>query len=360
MTESRRSASIARHFALCADLLSGREHDRMSLAVRLGIRPAMADRLIRAAIEHLPGVLERRDGKHRKIRMEAGMHTPAPEYPTAVAACFGASLWPLFRGSSYEAGIRNALTHVVGRTKRRLVFENIDRKFCFLRRGGEVALTERQTLLDDVIEAVLHHRAVSARYTRFTGASETLRLEPLSIAVHDHQLYVIARGPRRTLHPYRFARLESVDVLDDVFRYPPRKAYDPEHVFRDSFGVFLDFPVRTVEIRLGKRWEVYARTHRWHDSQAVNVTADRVTLKLRVRVCPELEAWILGFGADAEVVQPADLRRRLRDSARAMARTYARRPTGTRARSSASRDASRRAARSPTRSKRRPRSPTSP
>jgi predicted DNA-binding transcriptional regulator YafY len=332
MTEPRRSASIARHLALCADLLSGREHDRHSLATRLGVRPAMADRLIRAALEQLPGVSERRDGKQRKIRMEAGSRTAAPEYPTAVAACFGASLWPLFRGSSYEAGIRNALTHVVGRTKRRLVFQNIDRKFCFLRRGGEAALTERQTVLDDVIEAVLHHRALSARYTRFTGASEQIRLEPLSIAVHDHQLYVLARSPRRALHPYRFARLE---VLDDVFSYPSRKAYDPEQVFRDSFGVFLDLPVRAVELRLGKRWEVYARTHRWHDSQIVTVGADHVKVKLRVRVCPELEAWILGFGAEAEVVRPADLRRRMAAHARGLGRTYRRATTGRAARSSA-------------------------
>src|SRR5580658_5339640 len=335
MPESRRSASIARHLTLCADLLSGREHDRQSLSVRLGVRPAMADRLIRAALEQLPGVSERRLGKQRKIRMEAGSRTAAPEYPTAVAACFGASLWPLFRGSSYEAGIRNALSHVVGRTKRRLVFQNIDRKFCFLRRGGEAALTERQTVLDDVIEAVLHHRVLSVRYTRFTGASEELRLEPLSIAVHDHQLYVVARSPRRALHPYRFARLESVDVLDDVFRYPSRKNYDPEQVFRDSFGVFLDLPVRTVELRLQKRWEIYARTHRWHDSQVVTPAPDHVKLKLRVRVCPELEAWILGFGKEAEVVRPIDLRKRIAAHARGLARTYRRTPTGTGARSSA-------------------------
>jgi predicted DNA-binding transcriptional regulator YafY len=337
MAESRRSASITRHLTLCADLLSGREHDRQSLAARLGVRPAMADRLIRAAIEHLPGVSERRDGKQRKIRMEAGARTPAPEYPTAVAACFGASLWPLFRGSSYEAGIRNALTHVVGRTKRRLVFENIDRKFCFLRRGGEAALTERQALLDDVIEAVLHHRVVAVRYTHFTGASEQLRLEPLSIVVHDHQLYVVARGPHRALHPYRFARLEWVEVLDEVFPYPRRDAYDPEQVFRDSFGVFLDLPVRSVEIRLDKRWEVYARTHRWHDSQVVVAGPDYVTVKLRVRACPELEAWILGFGEEAHVLRPVGLRRRMAAHARGLARRYRRALTGSSARSSASR-----------------------
>ena len=310
-SESRRSASIARHFQLAADLLKGREHDRHTLAARLGIRPAMADRLINAALEHLPGVTERRDGKQRKVRMNVAAIAPEPSYPTAVAACFGASLWPLFEGSSYQTGIREAFTHVVGRTKRRAVFKHIDRKFWFLRRGGEPALLDRAPLLDEVLEAVLHHRAMSIDYVRFSGAVQHLRIEPLSIVVHDHQLYVVGRGEAGWLHPYRFSRVRAVDVLDETFSYPSRSEYDPEQVFRDSFGIFLNRSVEDVELRIHKRWAVYAQTHRWHDSQVVDVSEDEVVLKLHVRICPELEAWILGFGEQARVISPADLGTRI-------------------------------------------------
>jgi predicted DNA-binding transcriptional regulator YafY len=324
-SESGRSASVDRHLTMIADLLAGREHDRQSLSDRLGVRPAMADRLIRAAVKNLPGVSERRDGKTRKVRMDLAAVLPAPEYPTAVAACFGASLWPVFKGSSYENGIRSALSHVVGRTKRRGVFKDIDRKFWFLRRGGEVALRERQSLLDDVIEAVLHHRVVSAEYTRFSGDDERLRLEPLSIVVHDHQLYVVARDAGGAPHPYRFSRLRSVDVLRETFAYPSRAEYDPERIFQDSFGIFVDPPVKQVHLRLHARWEVYARTHAWHDSQRVDFGADGVHVLLRVRLCPELEAWILGFGADAAVIGPVELRNRVARRAVATARLYAER-----------------------------------
>ena len=71
-------------------------------------------------------------------------------------------------------------------------------------------------LLDEVIEAVLRHQVPSLEYTRFSGASEHLRLEPLSIVVHDHPLFVVGRDERGALHPYRFSRIRSVDVLDDT------------------------------------------------------------------------------------------------------------------------------------------------
>ena len=322
-TEAHRSASIARHFLLVSELLRGREHDRHTLAAKLGIQPAMADRLIKAALEVLPGVVERRDGKHRKIRMDLAAVVPEPSYPTAVAACFGSSLWPLFEGTSYKAGIRDALRHVIGRTRRRAVFRDIDRKFWFLRRGGEVALLDGSPLLDEVIEAVLHHRVLSIEYTRFRGASEHLRIEPLSIVVHDHQLYVVARRDGATLHPYRFSRIRSVEVLDDSFTYPSRNEYDPEQVFRDSFGIWLDLPVHDVELRLHRRWAVYAQSHRWHDSQTVEVDGEHLRVRMRVRVCPELEAWILSFGEDAEVVGPKELRAKIARRAAGLSATYA-------------------------------------
>lgn len=320
---SGRSASIARHFVLASDLLQGKEHDRHSLAKRLHVRPAMADRLLNAALRLLPGVQERRVGKRRTIQMNVASSSPEPGYATAVAACFGSSLWPLFEGSAYQTGIRDALNHVVGRTKRRAVFKDIDRKFWFLRRGGEPALLDRAALLDEVLEAVLHSRAISVAYTRFEGDSERLRLEPLSIAVHDHQLYVIGRGDGGRLHPYRFSRIAEVDVLDDEFPYPSRSQYDPAQVFHDSFGIFLNLPSQDVELKLHKRWSTFAQTHRWHVSQVVERVDDHVRVTLHVRVCAELEAWILGFGEDAEVIGPADLRERIGRRARRMARTYA-------------------------------------
>jgi hypothetical protein len=293
----------------------------------------MADRLMAAVVESLPGVHMYREGRRRLVRMDLKeTAAPAPTYPTAVAACFGASLWPLFQGSSYQAGIRDALGDIIGRTRRRAVFKDIDRKFWFLRRGGEPALLDRAPLLDEAIEAVLHHKVIVIAYTRFGGDIEAVRVEPLSIVVHDHQLYVIGRThlpPRKgaeppvaLLHPYRFSRITSVDVLEESFKYPSRAEYDPEKVFRDSFGIFLGRPVADVVLRLKPGWATYARTHAWHDSQHVLPERGGVEVRLHVGLCPELEAWILGFGEQAEVIEPPVLRKRIRARLVAARETY--------------------------------------
>lgn len=85
--------------------------------------------------------------------------------------------------------------------------------------------------------------------------------------VGDHQLYVVGRDDTGDLHPYRFSRIRAVDVLDDTFDYPGRTEYDPEQVFRDSFGIFLDVPVHDVVLKLHEQWITCAQSHRWHDSR---------------------------------------------------------------------------------------------
>lgn len=309
---------------LVADLLCGRAHDRRSLAERLGIRPPMADRLINAALEHVPGVIEERAGKTRTIRFDPSRAGRLPSYPTAIAACFGASLWPLFEGSAYQNGIRDARLEVVGRTKRRAPFKDLDRKFWFLRRGGEAALLQRSALLDELVDAVLHHRVTLLEYERVGGTTGNARIEPLSIVLHQHQLYVVARTADewRKLRTYRFARLRGVEVTEATFIYPSTAEYDPRQTFRHSFGIFVGAPIEDVELQLSREWAVYARTHRWHESQVLDDRVDHVRVRLHVGVCPELEAWILGFGEDAEVLAPASLRERIAARATSMAATY--------------------------------------
>src|SRR5207245_6797438 len=88
----------------------------------------------------------------------------------------------------------------------------------------------------------------------------------------------------------------------------------------ESFGIFVDekYPVENIEVSLAARWASFVRSHRWHRSQESFVRAGRIHVRLRVRVCPEIVSWILGFGADVRVIEPQSLRRRVARLSREM------------------------------------------
>lgn len=313
--EKRRFTSMARTLKVIARVVGGGgELDRDAVANIADVKPAAADRMIRAIAEHLQGIVEiARVGRRRVLRRLPPAEAPKLNIAVAVAACFGASLAPLFDGSNYVPGMRAALSYIVRGSRADGRFQELERKFIFVRRGGEISLPERAADLDEIVDAVLEHNPVRIKYRDFDGNINEREIQPLSIAIYDHQLYVIARRTGRPPHPYRFSRIVEVERLNRTFVYPTKAEYDPSQLFRDCFGIYLggEGAVEDVVVHLHKRWTTYAQTHRWHESQAVEVHPDHVVIRLRVRVCPELLGWIRSFGSEARAITPETLRETL-------------------------------------------------
>src|SRR3954447_8497422 len=321
-----RLSGIQRTAKLMAALLAGRDLFRDDVANLLGVRVAAADRQLEAIGRHLPLVREKRRGRvHVRIdRSKVSGGTERIPIATTIAACVGASRPRLFEGTSYEKGMHD-LVHSVSRDALHPErFQDFRRQFVFLVRGGEKALPENEALLEEVVDALQRRRALQLRYRDFQGARRTVRIEPLSLAVYDHQLYVIGRRKNAKPHPYRFSRIEAADAVGGAFPYPDKDSYDPERVFADSFGIAVEekYPIEDVEVSLVRSWKSFVASHRWHRSQESFERAGRVHVRLRVRLCPEVVSWILGFGPDARVVGPPELKRRISELAQAMARVH--------------------------------------
>lgn len=244
--------TLERVLAVLDDLLQGKEHDRRSIAKLGKVEPSTADRDIRL-LTKVRGVSAVKEGKRKVLRFDRQKllsGSPAPKEAAVIAACLGTSLASIFDGSSYESGMRDALAFILHRAKRGKKFRDVDRKFIFVRRGGEAALAEKAGELDDVIDALLHSRYATIDYCHFSGRREAIRIKPLSLAIYDHQLYVIGRSDNRPPYPYRFSRIMGVDVEQAVFSYPQRLDYDPNQVFQHSFGIFIGAEADAVDVEV--------------------------------------------------------------------------------------------------------------
>jgi predicted DNA-binding transcriptional regulator YafY len=319
----KESGVIQRTSAVLADLIGNVVHDRHTLSTRFGISLAAADRYIRQ-LQQVPGVVQERQGRRLLVRFDFGRAVPRPSYPAAVAACWAAGLAEVFVGSDYEQGVREALAYVTGRAKRSAEFKAVERKFVFLARGGESSLPDSAERLDELVDAVLRSRYAIIDYVEFKGEEKTVRIQPLSLVIYDHQIYVIGVRPDGERRLYRLSRIRSVDVGQDTFEYPDRANYDPKELFRDSFGIFMggEEPTVRVRVRLDKEWRVHAQTHRWHPSQSVEEVEEGIVVTLTARVCWELKAWILSFGHQATVLEPPELVEQIRGTVADMARNY--------------------------------------
>jgi hypothetical protein len=85
----------------------------------------------------------------------------------------------------------------------------------------------------------------------------------------------------------------------------------------------------TVKILFAPALAPYIRERLWHPSQTIrDLTDGRLELTVRVADTLEVRRWIMGYGVQAEVVEPSALREALREEAQAMAERLApRRPS---------------------------------
>jgi hypothetical protein len=207
-------SQIGRCYKVIGALLQGRVLDRRLIAKLINVEPAAADAHIKALLEFVPNVQARRTRHHRTIRLTSDAALGPASRRLAVAACLGASLASLFRGTNYEQLLDQARDSVIGRLRNARDFEDARRKFLFIFQAGEVALPDRQHVFDDLVDAVLEQRRVQIEYTGFEGDERSEEISPWSIAIYDHQLYVLAEGTSsapRGVPPVPHPRCEDAD-----------------------------------------------------------------------------------------------------------------------------------------------------
>jgi predicted DNA-binding transcriptional regulator YafY len=176
--------------------------------------------------------------------------------------------------------------------------------------------------LADVIrtlnQAVLARRTVRMKYTTArTGETAAREFDPYRVWYRSGGLYAIGHdhksGELRTL---AIDRIKAPELTAQRFTVP--EDFDFEARAASAFGVVIE-PPEHVRIRFAPRRALYVREHDWHPSQKIaQLAGGEIELTMEVGPGDELASWVLSFGADAELLEPAALRAQVaRELARA-------------------------------------------
>ncbi len=150
------------------------------------------------------------------------------------------------------------------------------------------------------------------------------RVRPYAIepSALTHALYLIGydeeRAGRRT---FKVERIRSATLTVDSFE-PEEGAATTAELAR-GWDVISDQPLETVVIRFAPEVARRVAETRWHASQELEPQADGSVLwRGRVAGLHEITVWVLGWGADAEVLEPAELRERVAEALETAAGRY--------------------------------------
>ncbi len=172
-----------------------------------------------------------------------------------------------------------------------------------------VALIER---------ALLERRRLDMRYYSMSRDEENSRqVDPYHLTVFDGGFYLVGYCHwRKAERIFAVERIRELRML--ALRFTVRPGFNAEEYLKHSWGIIRGeiVPVKIIFSRSVAR---YIRDRFWHPSQKLRELSEgRLEVTLRVADTLELRRWILGYGPEAEVVEPAAIRETLAKEAGAL------------------------------------------
>jgi len=241
-----------------------------------------------------------------------GFHAEAPIALTLteqMALYFSKGLFKPLQGSPIYESLESAIQKIGSQLPAQ--------SFSFLR-GLENALavrtfgfkdyTRSKQTIEAMTRAVFHKYRVRLRYQSPRDSKPTEReLDPYRLWYVSNALYVVGHDHlRNDMRVFAVDRIRSVTLTNRRFEIP--EDFDFEAFTRSAFNIIWG-DAQEVNIRFSALQAPYIRERSWHPSQKIETEPDgSIILTLRVADLGEVKFWLIGFGAEAEVLEPAELR----------------------------------------------------
>ncbi len=161
-----------------------------------------------------------------------------------------------------------------------------------------------------LMRALADHRSVRLSYNSLFEQKELRTLfSPYRLFFARRSWYVIGRSSvHRAVRTLHLGRILKIEVTEDTYEIPPR--FSLARYLGNAWHMIRERGQRTdVTIRFQSRVATNVAEVTWHKTQRVEWNDDD-TMDFHVTVdgLKEISWWILGYGEQAEVIEPKELR----------------------------------------------------
>lgn len=185
-------------------------------------------------------------------------------------------------------------------------------------------LEGKSPIYDQLLSALTQRNSVRLRYRSLNEGSEIrTKLSPYELFFSRRSWYVAGRSSlHRATRTFNLSRIMEIESLEDRYKIP--RGFSLERFLRNAWHLIPEpGPDWVVLVRFGKMVAQNVAEVNWHKTQKLTFNPDG-TLDFQVTVSGlnEISWWILGYGDQAEVIKPPELRRLIAQRVARMATMY--------------------------------------
>lgn len=226
-----------------------------------------------------------------------------------------------FRGTTFEkplAGAFRKLSTSLGGDME-VAWHDLEQALSVHHSGTGLADIE---VFEALAKAVMDGAEVAFSYHKLAGDKpEPRTARPYHLGCIENQWYLFGHDPSRgAVRTFALPRIRDVARTGETFRRP--RDFSLGKILEGSFAVFEGGRARKVVLKFTGVAARLVGERVWHASQEFRREGASLVLTMTVGLSPDLRQWILGWGAEAEVLEPAELRRAVAEAAEAAAAVY--------------------------------------
>jgi predicted DNA-binding transcriptional regulator YafY len=189
-------------------------------------------------------------------------------------------------------------------------------------------LEGQRPIYEQLLDAVSARRCVRVVYDSLTEWKKIrTKLNPYRLLFSRRSWYAIGRSSmHRGVRTFNVGRILSLEPTEEQFKIP--RGFSIDRYLGNAWHLIPEpGPDRQVVVRFSKKVARNVAEVAWHKTQQLDFSPDgSLTYRATVSGLGEIAWWILGYGDQAEVLEPAELRRSIAERAERMVNSYREEP----------------------------------
>ena len=168
--------------------------------------------------------------------------------------------------------------------------------------------------LDTILTAIKNNHRIELGYQKFGTEGYVKIVCPYAVKLFHQRWYMLARTVEDQMRIYALDRIQSLSLTEETFVMP--EDFSPQGYFAEYFGVLTDstVPMAHVVIRAHDWTPDYLRTLPLHHSQRELTSTEQYTdFSFDIRPTADFLGQLLSHGSGIEVLEPLELRQKIRD-----------------------------------------------
>ena len=186
-------------------------------------------------------------------------------------------------------------------------------------------------IVDEIHSGIARNRQIRFRYFRYTvrktkeyrRGGSWYQVSPFALTWDNENYYLVAYdGANREIRHYRVDKMERIKVTEEEREgHAAFRALDMGNYSRSVFGMFSGETV-PVTLRFSDDLVGAVLDRLGQDAVLTPEGEDAFRVTAEVAVSPQFFAWVFGFGTDARILGPEEVRLRMGEYAESVAALY--------------------------------------